>query len=228
MAMKKAELEAHRDAYHKLMSDAQSALRQGLYREALRRAVDSWPYIDGMMQYERRWEEREFKSVEAIDMVLNVAPLLFDFETLNKMEALFAEYRRIDKFASDDLADRLAQARAFMWDAHRMWHHLEQHPHVRQDELRQQLGGDQARWRSIAESWEHMGLVFRERDGASYRVLIATRLGQVVSAKCFACGAIAEAPKAMFLEQIHCSECGRTTWHTIITGNSPSTGGDKQ
>ena len=59
------------------------------------------------------------------------------------------------------------------------------------------------------EAWEKMGLVERtpEPQGNSYRVALATRMGQVISAKCPSCGEIAQAPKAMFLEPTPCPHC---------------------
>ncbi len=94
-----------------------------------------------------------------------------------------------------------------MWDAHRMWNHLEGHPQTRQDELGRVLGGGQTQWRSTAEAWEKMGLLHRTPEGASYRLALSTRLGEVISAKCPSCGTVAEGPKAMFFEELPCPEC---------------------
>ena len=77
--MKKAEMEDHRAEYQALMSKARSAEREGFCRRAVELALASWDHIDGMMQYERRYENKEFANVQGIEMILKYAPLLFDF-----------------------------------------------------------------------------------------------------------------------------------------------------
>ena len=107
----------------------------------------------------RRYKEEEFETINAIDLALKYAPLLLDFESLDELEQLLKDRKRIEKNTSHDLNDKLATARTQMWEAHRLWDHLERNPHSRQSELRQVLGGDQAQWRAIAELWEKMGLL---------------------------------------------------------------------
>lgn len=224
MAMTKAEMESHQGKYDALMAGARTAQRKGLYRQAVELALSSWEYIDGMMQYERKYEDKEFDSIESIDMVLKYAPFLFDFQSLDTLESLLNSKRRIEKNTAADLGDKLAQARALMWDVHRMWDHLEQHPDVRQDELRQVLGGNQDKWRSMAEMWEKMGLIHRTPEGGSYRVKLSTRLGEVISAKCPSCGSLADAPKGMLLEELACPECKETILFIFLLKEStPST-----
>ena len=216
MAMKKAELEQHREEYRRLMGEAQAALQEGLFRDAVKAALSSWNYIDGMMQYERRFEDREFASIEAIEMILTYAPLLLDYRSLDQLGSLLKDYRRIDKNTSQSLADKLAKATALMWDAHRMWDHVEHHAESRQDKLGKVLGGEQAQWRSVAEGWEKMGLVRRVPEGGSYRLALATRMGEVVSGKCPHCGASTQAPKAMFLEELACPDCRAKGLFTLL------------
>lgn len=205
--MKKTEMEAHHQKYQDLMSEALSAGKNGSYRKAVELALSSWDHIDGMMQYQRKYEAAEFTSIGAIDLILKYAPLLFDFRSLDRLELLLKDRRRIEKHTFESLGDKLAEARSLMWDAHRLWDYLEFHPDARQDELRERLGGSQDRWRSLATEWEAMGLLRRTADGRSYRLALCTRMGQIVPAKYSACGAVTEAPKAMFLEELTCPEC---------------------
>jgi hypothetical protein len=204
----KAEMQEHHAKYQELMAEARSKEKAGSYRDAIKLALASWDHIDGMMQYRRRYEDVEFRTVEAIDMVLKYAPLLLDFASLDALEWLLKDRRRIEKHTSDSLADSLAEARSLMWDAHRLWDHLEFHPDARQDELREHLGGNQERWRALAAAWETMGLVERVSEGRSYRLALCTRMGKIVPGKCPSCGAVSEAPKAMFLEDTTCPKCG--------------------
>ena len=222
MAMKKAEMEHHRAEYHALMSKARAAKKEGLYREAVDAAFSSWEFIDGMMQYERRYEGREFDGIEGINVVLQYAPLLLDFDSLDKLESLLKDYRRIDKNTSESLRDRLEKGRSLMRDVHRMWDHLERHPGAMQDDLTQTLGGEQEQWQSVAEDWEKMGLLRRTPDGGSYRLALATRMGEVVPAKCSACGAVSMAPKSMLLENTTCPHCKATVSFVFIAPRTSS------
>src|SRR5438445_210985 len=112
MGMKKSEMEAHRDEYQARMAAARAAERDGLYREAMAEALSAWDFIDGMMQYEKRYEERSFDSVAAIDLVLRYAPLLLDRKSLDTLERLLKEYRRIERDTDADMGAKLASARA--------------------------------------------------------------------------------------------------------------------
>ncbi len=217
MAMKKAEMETHRARYQALMTKARSAEREGLYREVIDSALSSWDHVDGMMQYERRYENKEFTSIQGIEMLLKYAPLLLDFDSLDTLETLLKNYRRIDKNTSESMADKLAKARALMWDAHRLWDHLERNPESKQDKLRRVLGGDQDIWRSVAEAWGKMGLLRRTPEDGSYRLSLSTRMGGLVSAKCSSCGHVGKAPKAMFLEKMACPECRATVLFVILS-----------
>ncbi len=215
MAMKKAEMEAHRAKYNALIVRARAALREGRFHDAIEAAISTWDYIDGMMQYERRYQDREFTGIDSIDMALRYAPLVFDYESLNELDSLLKSKRRIDKNTSDDLVGKLAGARALMLEAHLIWDHLEKVPDARQDRIRKILGGNQDRWRSVVETWEKMGLVRRTPEGGSYRLSLVTRMDQVVRAKCPSCGAVAKAKKSRFLENQVCPQC-RTTASFVI------------
>jgi len=219
MAMTKAEMEHDCKTYENAMEAARTAHRNGLFRDAVKFALSAWDCIDGMMQYARRYEKAEFESIEAIDLVLKYSPMLFDYETLNALESMLKAHRRIERNTADDMGEKLSKARALMWDAHRMWNHLEANAEARQDELRAILGGDQGRWRSIAEAWERMGVLRRRMERGSYRLALIARLGEIVSAKCPSCGGVADAPKAMWLEHTVCPHC-HTAGMFVIRGKS--------
>ena len=220
MPMKKAEMEAHNSAYEQQMAAAETAERQGLYRVALRAAMDAWEHIDGMMQYQNKYEEREFSDVWAIDFVIKYAPLLLDQKSLNKLEELLDSQRRIERRTANSVPEKLAAARARILDNHRLWTHLERNPDFAQDELRAALGGNQGQWRAVAESWEKMGLVRRVPRHHSYLLALATRMGEVVPAKCPSCGKVEEAPKAMFLEPLKCPKCRKSALFVFLMAGS--------
>ncbi len=216
MAMKKSEMEDCRDRYHAQLSTAKSAEGKGLYRVALEAALASWDHIDGMVQYAKRYENNPSIRIEAITMVLGYAPLLLDLKCLDKLEVLLEEYRRIEKNSSENIGERLSEARRRVWDNHRLWNLIAANPDIRQDDLRQRLGGEQDYWRGVIEAWAKMGLVNPKRSVGSYTLSLATRLGQVVSGICPACGMTAEAPKAIFFEKERCPKCKNIVFFVIL------------
>ncbi len=216
MAMKKAEMEQHRAEYHSLMSMARLAESRGLYREAVEHALESWDHVDGMMQYERRYEKKQFKSIHGTEMILKYAPLLLDYPSLDRLEALLKSSRRIDNNTTVNISKKLAKARSLMWGIHRFWDYLEHHPEALQSKLAKALGGDQIQWRTVAEEWERMGLLHRSQDNGSYRLHLTTRTNAIVSAKCPSCASTAEAPKAMFFQKMPCPECHEAVFFVIL------------
>jgi len=110
--MTKAEMEAHRAQYYELIAKARAARQDGRYREAVELAMSSWEYVDGMMQYERKYDDKKFSSIEGIDLVLEYAPILFDAESLDKLEFLLKKQRRLGSIpvrrAHDDFLRRCA------------------------------------------------------------------------------------------------------------------------
>lgn len=204
--MKKADMEAHAQQYNGHLNRARSFESMGMYRAALDSAVAAWEHIDGMMQYEQKYQETEFTSIPAIDLALKYAPLLLDVIRLRELEALLKEYKRISK-NTDNISAKIATATLQIQENHRLWSHLESNPETLQSELGKTIGGDQTRWRAVAESWEKMGLLRRIPEANSYRLSLSTRMGQIVPAKCPRCGQLEHAPKAMFLEPIICPKC---------------------
>lgn len=215
--MKKAEMELHATEYRTRVATARTAAEQGFYRTALDLAFSSCDHIDGMMQYARKHQDRELVTIEAIELILKYAPLLLDAQSIERLADLLKSQRRIEKYTSKNLADKLAQAKRSMWDAHRLWDHLEQDADARQDNLRRILGADQTDWRALAEAWDRMGLLRRTPEGQSYRLALITRLGEVVSAKCPSCGGVTQAPKAMLLEPLRCPHCHVSALFVFLT-----------
>jgi hypothetical protein len=214
--MTKAEMEDHDSQYHALMWQAQGALGEGMVRRAVQLALMAWDHIDGMMQYDRKYENASFDTIPAVDRGLRYAALLLDFRQLDRLESLLKECRRIERDTTADIGQQLAQARARMWNAHRLWDYIEHHPDVRQSELKTALGGQQREWTDIVEAWEKMGLLRRVPYGKTYGLAFITRMGQLVAAKCPECGHLTEGPKAMFLDEATCPQCRKRALLVLI------------
>lgn len=219
MGKSKSELQGDREAYQTLVSQALSAVQEGLYRVAIDLASASWEHIDGMMQYERKFQDADLVAVEGIALVLKYAPMLFDADILEKLEFLLKSQRRIEKHTPGNLGQDLAEARTRMWEAHRLWDHLERNPDCREEDVSEHLGGDRRQWRSLAESWEQMGLVRRFDDSGSRGLMLVTRMDDAVLAKCSSCGIVAKAAKAKFLIECTCPKCRATVFFVFLPGD---------
>lgn len=214
--MKKAEMEESARQYDALLASARTAERHGLYRYAVDSAVRAWGHIDGMIQFKVRYENVSAPQVDAIDIVLTYAPLLFDFRRLNALEQLLNDRRRIEKTASESVIQKLANARQQMRDNHRLWTLLEREGSLAQVQLRKLLGGDQHYWQLLLDRWVAMGLVKSTTEDGLNRITLNTRMGQVVRAKCPECGKASEAPKGMFLESMACPACERVVSFVLL------------
>lgn len=208
--MAKADLVAAQAAYDDDMSAARKAETERQFSRALRYAVSAWDHVDGMMQYERRYEEKDFKSVPCVDMVLRLAPLLFDIESLEHMTLMLKARKGVERHTSDDLGERLERARNRLHEAHRLWSLLEQNTWTRQDELRSRLGGEQEDWRTLADRWEGIGVIERRRESGAVFLRLSTDMDENVPAKCSACGQLNLVQKVRCLGPITCPHCQRT------------------
>ncbi len=208
MAKTKVELAADYARHEALVGEARSACQRRNYERGIELAMSAWGSIDGMIQYERKYAHpAERRGVESIDLVLSFAPLIFHYESLDKLDALLKSEGWIDENAAAGLAQELADAQSLMDDAQRLWNYLEKRGECRQDRLCSYLSGDKDRWQRIAEMWEQSGLIERVPDGGSYRLALAVDLDRPTRGKCPLCGDVSKASKARLLETMTCPEC---------------------
>lgn len=216
--MNKAEMEAHATEYQSLVFQARAAEKRGRFADVIRFALASCEHIDGMMQYDRKYQGKTFASVLGIDLVLRYAPLLFDHRSLDEIGTFLKDARRIERDTSADMGENLARARRTMWNAHMLWNYLEANPGARQDGIPKALGGDQDAWRSIAEAWEKMEVLHRAPAEAGYRVTLRTRMDEPLEGKCPSCGHIARESKRRLLEPLSCTHCHAETTLVLLVG----------
>jgi len=179
-----------------------------------------------MMQYERRYNETTFTTLDGIEIVLKYAPFLLDYKSLDELAKMLKDHRRIEKQTSESIAARLEHAQQMLCDAHRMWDLLERHGEVEQRVLVKWLGRSAGDWRAISEMWEKLGLLRRIAGTSSERWVLATRLGQVVPGKCPACGGRTEAPKAMLLEATACPHCDVPVLFVLLATDTTTSAGE--
>ena len=222
MAKTKAELEDDCIQYAEMMQKAREAHQAGDFVAAISAAAAAWEFVDGMLQFTRRYGGVEsVKSIEAIDYVLRYGPVFFQAGYFEVLIGLLKSQRRIEKTTSVRIVDELAKARSMMQEAYRLWSHLASANQVRQDELRRTLGGDQDCWRWIAETWEKAGVIQRMPEGNSYRLQMRTKMSEEIRAKCPSCGAIGKAAKLRLLDAITCPKC-KAQNHFVFLATTPS------
>jgi hypothetical protein len=207
--MNKPEMEAHNREYHQLLEKARGARQADALQEAIGAAVSSLEHIDGMIQYQRKYENVELVSLEGINLILEIAPLIFDFPSIETLEGFLKSHRRISKYAVDDPTGGAEMARRRMTTAHRVWDYLERELDETPERLAEKLNCEASDVRHLIEFWEANAILRRVPDGNGFRVRLATRMTESTLAKCSSCGAIAKAAKSLLLEFVSCPKCHR-------------------
>lgn len=219
---KKAELELAHDEYQALILQARQAKADRQYDRAIDLAMQCWAHVDWMMRYAQKYQDREFESLECIDLVLELAPPLFHFEALDMLAALLKEQRRIDKQASADLAAKLGEARARMWEAHGVYALLEATPGMSERRLCEIARVDGERIQRLMSLWESIGLLSRASASVECEIDFRSILRTPVQAKCFTCGHERVAPRGDLLSLSDCPRC-ETLVVFVWTGECPVT-----
>jgi hypothetical protein len=215
--MKKAELAKHHSQYYSLVASAAASQRSGLVRESLGFAVASLEHMDGAIQYERKYEKTDLVSLEAIELILTHAPLIFEFESLNQLEISLKVQRRIERNLLAEIAAKLAAARELMRIAHRLWDCLERHADFLETELRSNFECHDSQWPHLADTWETMGVLIRTSGTNSQRWALATRMDGHAMGKCPSCGATGKGQKAKMLDAMTCPKCRSTVQFVFIS-----------
>jgi hypothetical protein len=206
----KAELSAERDKYSELLAQAKFAELNNDVVRAVELAVESLPYIDSMMQFERKYEKRTFDRIEAIDVILKFAPLLLDLRALNALDETLKTQKRIDKNADADLAADWASARKTLLGAWAVWTCLETPAAKERSDVKIHLL-DRKTVGRIIEHWVRWGLVQRDLVDGRLTAKLSTNLSETVACKCSDCGAVARAAKSMLLSEVPCPHCRSTS-----------------
>jgi predicted RNA-binding Zn-ribbon protein involved in translation (DUF1610 family) len=212
--MKKVQLEHHHQAYYEIVEAAHAHLSQHEYVRAVELASTAWGHIDGMLKYERRYENQSHDSLDAIDIVLRYAPLLFLGEALDRLGQLLQAKRTIDKHVSLDIAGELTASRTRLSLAYRLWNWIDRGG-KHDDHGFQQICRDRQHV-VVLQEWSEMQLVSVSVDAGAVRAEFVTRLDAYVHGKCPSCGAKARARKRRFLSSIACPNCKADVYFTLI------------
>jgi hypothetical protein len=207
VAKSKAELEEDCRKYHLHLAESRAAREAGDHFHALECAAKCLDYVDGMMRYERKYDDRDFRSVPAIDFILTLAPLFLCRQLVSRVEELLYSQRLIEKYTSHDMGGKVSDAEVTLDNAYRLWNYLARNPNTRQDELEGTLGWSQEQWRRLCLYWDEIGLLYREPEGVSYRLRLRKPLHEFTTGKCPACGAKMRKPKLDLFSQVQCETC---------------------
>lgn len=199
-------MEYHHGEYNALISKARRAYQQWHYAEALHAAITSWPHIDGYMQFERRYGQGDVRRVDGLELALDLAPLLFDFESLDKLNSFLKSQRRIERNACNDWSSRITNARLLLREAHALWDRLENST-CAPPTVNAGSSVSPDCWPLILQSWEKIGVIRRNAQNGDLGFELATDFQSPTVAKCPSCGAVARAPKSKFLDEQQCPRC---------------------
>jgi hypothetical protein len=104
-----------------------------------------------------------------------------------------------------------------MWNAHRVWSHLEQ------SDCTETLSLEDEPWRSILDSWESIEITTRKPDDPSGRPVLRTQMDGLTCGKCPSCAAVVRARKARLLEESSCPKCRAVVNFVLLPDGQEST-----
>lgn len=216
MSPTKSELEWNQQEYYSRLRRAKAAINKQCHQDAVNEAALALHHVDGMMQFERRYENTVFDRIEAIDIILVFAPMLLDLANLELLAAVLKNQKRIDKNTSVDLAIELDQARQLLWDSYRIWSLLEVQQTTWEHEIHEKVEVSRDRVRALLDHWVAMQLVRRKREPNDDCVFLVTHFSAPCVGKCPTCGASVTREKIALLVDSDCQACGVAVGFVIL------------
>jgi len=203
----KAELESASRHYHHYLVAAKTAIQAGNIFAAIQNSVASLSSIDGMMQFERKSNQREFNSIETIELILTYSPVIFDSESLDRLADVLKSQKRIDKNASADIAKNLKTARQQLNNSYQLWLHLLQFPNHTIEAAMENVGAPKEWLTWLVQYWEMQGYARRIELTGKTHVQVMLPQDEIVSAKCPGCGVVGNGKKWQFWNTNTCPKC---------------------
>jgi Fe2+ or Zn2+ uptake regulation protein len=214
--MKKAELEEATKLYHARMDNARLALREGRVSDSVREAVAAWEHLDARMRYEQRYDSAEFETVDCVEIVLDHAPFVLDYDSLSRLEQLLKKSRRIERNTSKNLVDALAVASARLRCVYQIVDQLENEVLVPESAFQTQDPGAGIDMREMLKRLYKAGLIELESSDGHRACRLATAMSEHWYAKCRSCGETVKGPKRRFLSKLGCPACRSESSFVVI------------
>jgi hypothetical protein len=208
----KAELEHADRRYREHCERARHHFAAKEFPDALDNSEKALAFVDGMMQYQRKYMSQEFDSIEAIDIILLVAPALFRQSSIDAIVRLLSTYRRVERNTAANLGQKVDDAYKRLFHMRRLWNQLSD-----PDDKMNQCDPSDAETLFAMEVWRHVGLVSVTDQGALRSYVPATRMNQMMRCKCFSSGASGKSRKSVLLDKVECPRC-RTHGYFVMIG----------
>jgi hypothetical protein len=197
------------------MEKVHRATEEGRWRDALHLAVHALDFVDGMMRYMERYEERADPELGAVDFVCRFAPLLLENKALDQLEVVLKEAPRIARKSGRDLAARLLDARLDLERCYQLWSLVECGGGLDRNDAAAVLGRA-ADAKTMFECWVEVGLLEQSGVGTSARLRMVSRLDDPAKGKCLNCGAVNQTKRRVLYHALACRGCGRRGYMLLM------------
>jgi hypothetical protein len=224
--VKKSEMEVEFQEYRRLVEVAKAHESMLLYQAAIDAAISAWPHADGAIQYTRRHTQVVVTDIEAVTLVLRLAPLVLDGVSLRKLAGLLSESRRIAKGDTWDYARDLDRAWERLWSTYRIFLTVEPKESFSAADIcvADTVGSFSE---EVIEGWLRLGLVTRLRESGHDQLSFTTQMRRPVMGKCPKCGATVRGPKVSLLSTVKCPKCHNAAEFVLLPIHTPVKAGGR-
>ena len=213
--MRKAEMEAHHDAYVEKEGDIRAMLADRQFPAVFDVCRAAFPDIVPAIQYRRREDiEPQTPMFLSFEVICKYAPPLFEHGVLDALLE-FVSSTRILARAETGYLQMVEAAVERDEIARQFWNHLERQPGTLQRDVARILGHDEKAIDETAEVWEHLRLITRGPTDDSHRLSLRSCLDVEVEGLCHACGVRGRGRKESFLKPVRCQRCGAEGFYHI-------------
>lgn len=212
-----AEKLEHAKFYDHYLLQANTEIAAGNYFLAVQYCVASFEYINLMMQHEQKQNDREFETIETIEIVLKYAPALFDAESLASLAKILKSQKRIDKHATDDLAAKTSEAIELIQVAYTVWNKLQNNTQHNLAQVLKSVSAESlARIEEVVRIWSHQGYVQLHQLEDEIIPCISNPQEVSVKGKCPSCGVLVNGKKYHFWRANKCPKCHKESVFVIM------------
>lgn len=201
----KAELEWQCNTFNTISSQAELAYTEGKLTVSIDFALQSLQFIDGMIQFEKRFKKSEVIQQPTLKLILVNAPIIFRFQAINDVEEFLNRTKRVEKNSSIDWRKMIEEARRLLDSALHLWQLIETESDIN--------CVDRIGRVYLLNAWERMGVVTHQLQGYS----ITSAMNARYRAKCFGCGQVFDSNKDSLLSEMSCPVC-KTMQYFVILG----------
>lgn len=204
---KKSELEDSASAYAGFLLKVNSDVIRGDHPQIISTVIGSLPHVVGMLQFEKKYQGRQFASVEIIDLGITSAVCQLDSSFFKSLEAFLTEQKLLSKLLTADPWEGFALGTSQLATACQAWGYLDSHSPCAIQEL-YHICNDQTKlvdW--LVYSWEQNYLVARHIANDTQFVSTFLHPDEKVTGQCPYCGASGSGKRHLFWTETNCPRC---------------------